>query len=37
VEWHRNLVVSQLLRDTLHGLNPQWPDGQEDFRGLVVE
>lgn len=37
VEWHRNLVVSQLLRDTLRDLNPRWPDGQEDFRGLVVE
>jgi polyphosphate kinase 2 (PPK2 family) len=37
VEWHRNLVVSQLLRDTLRELNPQWPDGKDDFRGLVVE
>lgn len=37
VEWHRNLVVSQLLRDTLRSVNPQWPDGQEDYRGLVVE
>lgn len=37
VEWHRNLVVSQLLRDTLRGLKPQWPDGQQDYEGLVVE
>jgi PPK2 family polyphosphate:nucleotide phosphotransferase len=37
VEWHRNLVVSQLLRDTLRKLNPKWPDGKDDFRGIVVE
>lgn len=37
VEWHRNLVVSQLLRDTLRRLSPKWPDGKEDFRGMVVE
>lgn len=24
-KWFRNLAVGQLLRDTLHGLDPQWP------------
>lgn len=37
VEWHRNLVVSQLLCDTLRRLDPRWPDGKADFRGIVVE
>ena len=37
VEWNRNLIVSQLLREKLEGLDPQWPASTEDFRGMVVE
>jgi PPK2 family polyphosphate:nucleotide phosphotransferase len=37
VEWNRNLIVSQLLRDKLEELDPQWPAGIEDYRGTVVE
>ena len=32
-KWYRNLVVSQLLRDTLEQLNPQVPPCEEGLRG----
>jgi len=36
-KWFRNLVVSQLLRDRLESMNPQYPPAETDFAGLVVE
>ncbi len=36
-KWFRNLVVSQLLRDRLEAMNPQYPPARVDFNGLVVE
>lgn len=35
--WYRNLVVSNLLRETLERLNPRYPVSETDFRGLVIE
>ncbi len=36
-KWYRNLVISQLLKQVLTDLDPQFPAAEEDFRGLVVE
>ncbi|QEG22724.1 polyphosphate kinase 2 family protein [Mariniblastus fucicola] len=36
-KWYRNLVISQLLKRVLEDLDPQFPEAEEDFRGLVVE
>lgn len=36
-KWYRNLVISQLLKKVLTDLDPQFPEAQDDFRGLVVE
>ena len=36
-KWYRNLVISQLLNKVLTDLDPQYPDAEDDFRGLVVE
>ena len=36
-KWYRNLVISQLLKKVLTDLDPQYPDAEEDFRGIVVE
>lgn len=36
-KWYRNLVVSQLLRETLERLNPQIPPADEGLIGLTVE
>ena len=36
-KWYRNLVVSQLLRDTLEQLNPQFPPAEPGIEGAVVE
>jgi len=36
-KWYRNLVISQLLKNVLTELDPQFPAAEEDFRGLVVE
>jgi len=35
--WYRNLVVSQVLVDTLRGLDLRHPPAEEDLAGLVVE
>lgn len=32
-KWFRNLAIGELLRDTLAGLNPQWPDADFDVDG----
>jgi PPK2 family polyphosphate:nucleotide phosphotransferase len=36
-KWYRNLIVSQILRETLEKLDPQFPPPQADLEGLVVE
>jgi PPK2 family polyphosphate:nucleotide phosphotransferase len=36
-KWYRNLVVSELLRDTLENLDPQFPPSEPGLNGLVVE
>ena len=36
-KWYRNLVVSELMLDTLQELDPSFPDADEDFSGIVVE
>ncbi len=36
-KWYRNLVVSQLLLDTLERLGPQFPKAEEGLDGIVVE
>lgn len=36
-KWYRSLVVSQVLRETLERLNPQFPPAEEGLEGLVVE
>ena len=35
-KWYRNLVVSQILIDTLNEMDPQYPDPEEDLDGVVV-
>ena len=36
-KWCRNLVVSELLRNTLEEMDPQFPEPESDYDGLVVE
>lgn len=36
-KWYRNLVVSQLLLDTLEEMAPQTPPSEEGLEGMVVE
>lgn len=36
-KWYRNLVVSQILRDTLEKLDPQFPPPEPGLEGIVVE
>ncbi|MEQ8846202.1 polyphosphate kinase 2 family protein [Botrimarina sp.] len=36
-KWYRNLIVSELLRDTLEKMNPQIPAAEEGLDGVVVE
>lgn len=36
-KWYRNLVVSQILIDTLDEMNPQYPEPEEDLDGVVVK
>ncbi|MFK7767919.1 MAG: polyphosphate kinase 2 family protein [Mariniblastus sp.] len=36
-KWYRNLVVSELLKKTLEDLDPQFPEPEANYDGLVVE
>ena len=36
-KWCRNLVVSELLRQTLEDMHPQFPAPEADYDGIVVE
>ena len=35
-KWYRNLVVTQILVDTLKGLDMTWPEPEDDLDGIVV-
>ena len=36
-KWYRNLVVSNLMLETMKELNPKYPTITEDYSGLVIE
>jgi polyphosphate kinase 2 (PPK2 family) len=36
-KWYRNLVISQLLRETLEEMDPQIPPCEEGLDGITVE
>jgi polyphosphate kinase 2 (PPK2 family) len=36
-KWYRNLVVSQILRETLERLDPQFPPSEPGLDDVVVE
>jgi len=36
-KWHRNLVISSIVRCTLEKMNPQFPPAEEGLEGIVVE
>jgi PPK2 family polyphosphate:nucleotide phosphotransferase len=36
-KWCRNLVVSELLRKTLEEMDPQFPQAESDYDGVVVQ
>jgi PPK2 family polyphosphate:nucleotide phosphotransferase len=36
-KWYRNLVVSQLVRETLEKMDPKFPKEHEGLEGVVVE
>jgi len=36
-KWYRNLVISQLLKSVLEELDPQYPDAEGDWSGMVVD
>lgn len=36
-KWYRDLVISQVLVDTLEGLNMKYPEPKDDLSGVVIE
>jgi hypothetical protein len=36
-KWFRNLAISQVLVDTLEGLDMAHPEAEEGLEGLVIE
>jgi PPK2 family polyphosphate:nucleotide phosphotransferase len=36
-KWYRNLVVSQVLVDTLEGLDMRYPEPEDDFADVVID
>ena len=36
-KWHRNLVISSIVRSTLEKMGPQFPPAEEGFEGVVIE
>ena len=36
-KWHRNLIVSRILRETLERLDPQFPPAEPGIENVVVE
>ena len=35
-KWTRNLIVSEILHETLEKMNPQFPQAEEELEGVVV-
>ena len=35
-KWYRNLIITQLLVDVLEGMNPQYPENEDDLTGIVI-
>ena len=36
-KWHRNLVISSIVRSTLEKMGPQFPPAEKGLEGIVVE
>jgi PPK2 family polyphosphate:nucleotide phosphotransferase len=36
-KWFRNLLISQILVDTLEGLKMQYPEADEELEGIVIQ
>ncbi len=36
-KWYRNLVVAELVRDTLEDMAPKWPDPESGLADVVIE
>lgn len=36
-KWYRNLIISQILVDTLEGLDMRYPQAEEGLEGIVIE
>jgi PPK2 family polyphosphate:nucleotide phosphotransferase len=36
-KWHRNLIVSRIVRETLEDMNPQYPPPAEDLENVKIE
>lgn len=36
-KWHRNLIVSRILHETLERLDPQFPPADQNLEGILVE
>ncbi|MGH9137437.1 MAG: PPK2 family polyphosphate kinase [Acidimicrobiales bacterium] len=35
-KWYRNWAVLRILLETLHEMNPRWPDPDEDLTGVTI-
>jgi PPK2 family polyphosphate:nucleotide phosphotransferase len=36
-KWHRNLVISEIVKETLEEMDPRIPRSREDLSGIVIE
>ena len=36
-KWHRNLVISSIVRSTLEKMDPKFPVAEQGLEGIVVE
>ena len=35
-KWYRDLAVAEILLDAARGMDPQWPEPEEDLAGIVI-
>jgi PPK2 family polyphosphate:nucleotide phosphotransferase len=35
-KWYRDLAVAEILAETARGMDPQWPEPEEDLSGIVI-
>ncbi len=35
--WYRKMIVSEILRDTLQSMDPQFPEPEEGINGIIVQ